>query len=220
MFMVNYTPVGSSFIANSGTSIRSSALNFTDPDNDGIYTAELPLTILSDSSAEENGNVVVTLNADTPGSEKYYVGSPALAKVVVNDDDASIPVLSIVDITNSIAESQGEAVFTINADRDPGRSIKVRYTPAEVEQGDFLTDAMATPTTTTSGLTFTTTAPYTSSLRVPFHNDQIAETSGKIRVTLNDDPANPDTYTVATGTNAYADAMISDDDTSLTLSFR
>ena len=219
MFMVNYTPVGSSFIANSGTSIRSSALNFTDPDNDGIYTAELPITILSDSSAEENGNVVVTLNTDTPGSEKYYVGSPASAKVVVNDDDASIPVLSIVDITNSITESQGEAVFTINADRDPGRSIKVRYTPAEVEQGDFLTDAMATPTTTASGLTFTTTAPYTSSLRVPFHNDQIAEASGKIRVTLNDDPANPDTYTVASGSNAYADAMISDDDTSLTLSF-
>ena len=95
---------------------------------------------------------------------------------------------------------------------NPGRKIWVRYTPAEVENGNFLTNEIATPTTTAIGLTFTTTAPYTSTLSIPLHNDQVGEATGKIRVTLNDDPATPDTYTVASGANANAEAKIWDDD--------
>ena len=206
MFKVNYTPVGVAYIANSGVPVQSETLNFTDLDNDGIYTAELPINIESDTLAEENGTVMVTLNEDTFGAEKYFVGSPASASVVVNDDDAKIPELSIVDITDPIAESQGEVVFTIRADMNPGRKIWVRFTPAEVEQGNFLTNEVATPTTTMTGLTFTTTAPFTSTISIPLHNDQVGEATGKIRVTLNDDPATPDTYTVASGANANAEA--------------
>ena len=102
MFKVNYTPVGATFIANSGVPSQSEILNFTDSDSDGIFTAELPITIASDQVAEENGVVTVTLNEDTFGSEKYFVGSLATASVVVNDDDAKIPELSIVDITDPI----------------------------------------------------------------------------------------------------------------------
>ena len=116
-FRVSYTPVGTNFIADSGISSQSEILNFTDSDSDGIFTAELPITIASDQVAEENGVVTVTLNEDTFGSEKYFVGSRATASVVVNDDDdAKIPELSITDIANPIAESQGMVVFIITAD--------------------------------------------------------------------------------------------------------
>ena len=212
MFRVNYTPVSETFIADSGIPSQSEILNFTDSDSDGIFTAELPITIASDQIAEENGVVTITLNEDSFGSEKYFVGSRATASVVVNDDDAMIPELSIVDITEPVPENQGIVVFTITADMDPGRKIWVNYTPAEVASGNFLTNEVATPTTTVTGLTFTTTAPYISTLNIPLHDDQVGEATGKIRVTLNDDPATPDTYTVVSGANANAEATIWDDD--------
>ena len=94
-FTIQYTPTSSNFVANSGTLTTSHALDFSDADNDGIYTAELRVEIVSDSQKELNGNVEVSLNADTVGSEKYYVNSAAhSATVFVVDDDAAIPELS------------------------------------------------------------------------------------------------------------------------------
>ena len=49
--------------------------------------------------AEVNQNLDVTLNPDTVGSEKYYVGTPASASIFVIDNDAAIPELSIEDVT-------------------------------------------------------------------------------------------------------------------------
>ena len=127
-----------------GSPTTSHALDFSDADNDGIYTAELRVEIVSDSQKELNGNVEVSLNAVTVGSEKYYVNSAAhSATVFVVDDDAAIPELSIEGIATPIAESAGNVVFTIIASEAPGREVTVHYTPAEVGGGDFLTDAVA-----------------------------------------------------------------------------
>ena len=122
-FTIQYTPNSSAFVTNSGTARTSHGLNFSDPDNDGVFTAELRVEIASDSQAELNGNLDVTLNADTVGSEKYYLGSTTTASVFVVDDDAAIPELSLDSMSTPIAESAGSVEFTILASEDPGRDL-------------------------------------------------------------------------------------------------
>ena len=146
-FTVRYTPTSSNFVANSGSPTTSRALDFSDPDNDGIYTAELRVEIVSDKDKEVNGNLEVSLNADTVGTEKYFVNSSAdSATVFVVDDDAVIPELSLESLSTPIGESAGEVVFTVLASEAPGRELTIYYTPAEVGSGDFLTKDVASET--------------------------------------------------------------------------
>ena len=211
-FTVQYTPTSANFAINSGTQQTSShTLNFADADNDGIYTAELRVNIAHDEYAEVNQNLDVTLNPDTVGSEKYYVGTPASASIFVIDDDAAKPELSIEDVTNVVAESDLNVEFTIVASEDPERELTVYYTPAEVDTGDFLTDAVAADLNTS--VTFQTVGDkVTGSISIPLHNDDVAEPTGMIEVTLNADSAPSQTYTVAAGDAATATATIYDDE--------
>ena len=211
-FTVQYTPISANFAVNSGTQRASShTLAFADADNDGIYTAELRVNIAYDIDAEENQNLEVTLNPDSVGSEKYFVGTPATASIFVIDNDAAIPELSIENVTDPVAESDLNVEFTIVASEDPERELTVYYTPAEVNTGDFLTDAVAADLN--SSVAFQPVGDkVTGSISIPLYNDDIAEPTGTIKVTLNADSATPHTYTVVAGDSATATATILDND--------
>ena len=211
-FKIHYTPVSTNFAVNSGTKqLSKEDLTFADPDNDGIFEAELEVEIAHDTRAEVNENLTVTLNPDTVGSERYFVGSPASASVFVADNDAEIPELSLEDVTGLVAEGDNRVIFTVVADEDPERAIDVYYTPAEVDGGDFLTDAVAAKTSSTVRFDARSDKVW-GTFSVALDNDTRAEDNGKIKVTLNADEADPITYTVVAGTGSSAQANILDND--------
>ena len=212
MFTARYTPTSSSFVSNSGTMRDSNVLDFSDPNNDGIYTAELQVEIASDNVAELNQNLTVVLNPDMVGSEKYFVNSAAnTASVFVVDDDAEIPELSLVDISDPIAESAGNAEFTILASVDPEREVTVHYTPSEVGAGDFLTDTVAT--STSSSVTFQSqSGQVKGTITVKLNDDAHAEPTGMVKITLNNDLATVPTYTVVSGDSSSTTVTILDND--------
>ena len=206
---VDFTSVSSSFIADILAN-RTRTLTFQHNTTEGYYFASLPINIVSDPNIEMNDKVTVTLSNDN-SPVKYYVGTPNQAVVLVADDDAPKPELSIVDNTTRVLESEGEISFTIIASEDPGRKVWVNYTPAEVGQGDFLTDTVAT--TTRSLLTFTDDAGTSKSLiTVNLDNDNVAEPTGMIQVTLTADTSFVETYTVVSGDAATGSATILDNE--------
>ena len=206
---VDFTSVSTSFIADILAN-RTRSLAFQHNTTEGYYYAMLPIDIVSDSYIEMNDKVTVTLSNDN-SPVKYYVGTPNQAEVLVADDDAPIPELSIVDNTTRIIETEGEVTFTIIASEDPRRKVWVNYTPAEVGQGDFLTDAVAVATK--SLLTFEDDAGTSkSSITINLDNDNVAESTGMIQVTLTADDSFVDTYTVVSGDAATGTATILDNE--------
>ena len=127
------------------------------------------------------------------------------------DDDALIPELSFVSIPNPIAESAGRIEFTILADQDPGRDVVVNYTPAEVGGGDFLTNTVATESSTLVSFTDDGSA-VTGTITVDLHDDTIGEPTGMIKVTLDTDSAPAETYTVVSGDASSESVTILDND--------
>ena len=167
---------------------------------------------------------MVTLLPDpNTGSISYTLPTNNISATVnVEDDDAlNLPVLSVSAPTSGTPESAGSVTFTITAYENqtkatsinPGRSINVKYTPDEVSPGDFLTNSVA-GTAVTTALTFRESdGKWFDTITVNLqNNDTDVETTGKIKVTLNDDPATPKTYNVSTGADKSAEATIWDDD--------
>ena len=128
-------------------------------------TARLSFPILNDTVVEPNGPIAVTLQ-DPPTSPstpaKYQAHETNhTASVKVNDDDSVIPVLAITGPSGEFSESVESVEFTVTAYEDqtkntsinPGRTITIQYTPAEVAGGDYL--ATATEVATTIELSFT-----------------------------------------------------------------
>ena len=101
---------------------------------------------------------------------------------------------------------------TKNTSINPGRTITIQYTPAEVAGGDYL--ATATEVATTIELSFTggKDGNWTSTISVPIAGNADTTATGKIKVTLNDDPATTDAYIVSTGADKSAEANFIDDE--------
>ena len=91
----------------------------------------------------------------------------------------------------------------------PNRSISIQYLVEEVDSGNFLPDSVA-GVTASAELVFNTRnfAPLT----IDLDNDTNLEATGKVKVTLKDDPATLATYTVSTGSDKSAEATIWDDE--------
>ena len=168
--------------------------------------------IASDDQAELNSDLVVTLNPDTVGSEKYFVhATNNSATIFIVDDDAAIPELSVENISNPVAEGSGSIDFTILATADPERELTVYYTPSEVGQGDFLTDEVAVESY--SPVIFRNVGGReVGTISVNLHNDNSAEPTGTIEITLNADSAPTATYTVVSGAASTGTATILDND--------
>ena len=144
---------------------------------------------------------------------------PQLPEIIVIDDDALVPVLSIIGPTTGTLESVNHVDFVVIAKDssgssiDPGRAIAVNYTVADDASEDFLAVADEGIKTTDPKLSFTdNNGMYTATIRVNLDDDSDIENTGMISVTLNVDPADPDTYTIASGAEARATASILDDD--------
>ena len=119
-----------------------------------------------------------------------------------------------------VAENEGKVEFIVTAYNqnktssiNPGRSVTVQFTPDEVNSKDFLSDTDA-GADKTAVLNFVQTgALWTAKLPVNLDNDSSPEETGEIMVTLKDDPALIDTYTLSnTEADKSAKATIWDDD--------
>ena len=219
---IHYLPESTNFLDSEDTGVKQSTaqpLGFSQRDEGDPILATLRVPIDNDSIKEANGTIKVTLQDEDPAEVNYKIRATNYhATINVEDDDAKVPVLIVTAPTTGVAESVGSADFTVTAydvqaktnSINPGRPITVQYTPEEVDSGDFLSNE---GTATTVELTFTeTNGVWTDILSVALDNDTNPDPTGKIKVTLNDDPATIATYTVSTGTDKSAEATIWDDD--------
>ena len=154
---IHYLPVGDSFLPFGISNKAQMATNVTFSQS-SPYTYTLEVALDDDTQVEANGTVAVTLlpDPDTDNPSYSLPTNNISATVNVEDDDAKIPVLSVIAPTNSIPESAGSVEFTIRSYDDqaksnsitPGRPITLKYTPDEVSPGDFLTNSVAGTATT------------------------------------------------------------------------
>ena len=222
---VHYLPVSEGFLSpeiSNKPQMTSQPLTFTEAPNDGPITTTLSIPIVSDEIAEANGTIAVTLQPPPPSPStpaSYSVDATNYtATLNVLDDDSVIPVLAITGPTENIPESAETVEFTITAYDDqaktnsinPGRNITIQYTPENLAAANFL---LVSGTAETTILNFNESdGIWTDTFSVTLDDDEIGEATGRIKVTLNDDPATTDTYTVSTGTDKSAEVTIWDDD--------
>ena len=194
------------FIEDEGTG-KEAILDFTNGSTEDTFSID----IFSDIFPEPNGTVTVTLTADTadPITYKVAAGPNNAASVTVFDDD-TLPIVSIVPHSGSVAESSGTAQFKLTAtgltvDNTP---LLINATPAE-DTGDFLTDTVA-GTPLDYSVIFSDLDRdniYTGTFAVELHNDENPELTGDIKLSLN---ANPTTYQI--GSTSEGSISILDDD--------
>ena len=221
---IYYEPEGAAFLPSGVTETRqmsASPVVFTQASLNDPFTGTLSVALDNDDVAEFNGTITVTLEDENPANINYQlIPGSTQATINVEDDDAKIPVLNVVAPTTATAESAGSVNFVVTAYEDqtkstsinPLRPISVQYTPEEVDNGDFLTDTVANIATTTE-LTFTSNnGIWSDVITVNLHNDTNGEPTGKIKITLNNDPATITTYMVTSGADNTAEATIWDDD--------
>ena len=214
---VFYTPVSVNFIQSGSGDRTSTTLTFTGSAM-GTYTAPLEIDIHNDDQPESNGSIKVTLNEESTSDITYSVVSTQgnFASVTVRDDD-SLPLLTITAPSSPVNENTGLVSFDITATVPPtstitpGPGFEVRYDPSEFSSGDFLKDDNPNQEAITAdNIDFTGSGnTYTAKLLVPIDNDQVAEQTGQIQVTLLPIVA---TYRVSTDGTQTAMATIWDDD--------
>ena len=185
----------------------SQQLNFSPLGEDGRYRAELSIPIHDDDQGENTGSIRVTLQVDQSTIELYRIKNDGTetTTAVIWDDDA--PELLIADGPAVVEMTSRFAKFPISTPISPNRSVKVYYTLSQRNSGngDFLTregDLFET-------LDFTG-GKMSATLSIPIAADEMLETNGDIKVTLNADQANPITYTVTGEPDNFAYVPIID----------
>ena len=227
---INYIPRSSGFLHSSisGATLTTQPplafrpVDANDPTNTRATTT-LSIGLDDDTLPNPNGDIIVTLQAETPIANTTYKvhATNDNATVQVKDDESKIiPVLNIEGPLASIVES-GTAMATFkltsytdnakSSSLNPGRPITIYYTPERVSGGFFLSNTIA-GVVQTKTLNFTENGVWHANFDVPIENDNIKSATGEIRVTLNEDQAILKTYNVSTRGDHYAEATIWDDD--------
>ena len=217
---INYLPESASFLADTiaGEKQTSQPLTFFPADSGNSYITTLSVPIENDQISEPNGTIKVTLQAEDPDMNNYKVHTTNNhATVNVGDDDGKVPVLFIAGSVDGVFETADSIEFVITAyddqvqtnSIDPGRNLTVQFTPEELVSNSFLTNAGSAMT---SELTFEEiNGVWTDTITLDINQDSNSIASGTIKVTLNDDPAPFDAYTVASGTRNSASISIWDE---------
>ena len=207
--MINYDLAESgNFIDNEGDD-KMASLNFSN----NATEVTLPIEITSDSDIEDNGTITVTLTADTVTQIKYTVApSPDdTAEVTVYDDDSPPSVLITTDSGN-VAESEGTAGFNLTATGlTADTTLMINATPAE-DGSNYLRTAIEGRSDIFS-VAFTDEDgdnTYEGVLSIPLDDDEIGETTGTIKLTLNAAPGSIDPYRL--GSTTEGTITIWDDD--------
>ena len=172
---------------------KSQSVDFSGGSKDG----DLVIEIDSDEESEGSSVITVTLEAQ-PGNlsdANYNLSSPNSPATSTVFDDDSLPVLSIANATNPIAESIGSIDFVITS--TTASTLTVRYQASEVDGGDFLTAGQAE--IKTENLTFAQvggSGPFVDTFTVSIHDDEIGESTGQIEVTLLEETTFVRTYQI------------------------
>ena len=209
--LVQYMPTDEvgSFLGPVAGIPRTTRLFFTYDSKTSTYSANLSMEIPDNVVDEANGWVKVRLSNDPEGGLDYFV-SVGLESALVEVTDNDIPVISISNAPD-VAED-GTAKFVLTSDIQP-QPLDIRYTPSEVDTGDFIVDSDEA-ITTENNVTFSQTndtGPFLAPLNITLDDDDADEADGSIRVLLNIDGSNPVRYMVdATANTAFAN--VSDDD--------
>ena len=185
------------------------------------FTAPIQVPLDDDMTAERTGTISVTLTADENSRDGIasYTVAPApdnQASAIIWDNDA--PELTITGGDPvSEADTDPKAIFTIHSRvAVPGvGSLAVRYTP---ENANFIAPLV-------SGVLVNPTLPfadgdtdgiYTATIEIPIVQDDEAEASGNVTITLHDDEIDlvdsTTTFTYTLGTPASASVFVRDDD--------
>ena len=143
-----------------------------------------------------------TITVDLVAGTGYTVGGASRSTVTVND--TSIPALSIANADETLGGKNAE--FVVTSSIPFAGSLNVVYTP-ETSDGDYLnvTDGTGPGPNKNSGedrtipLNFSKVGDnYVATLSFATVEDSTdSDNTGTITVTLKDDPANPDTYTLS-----------------------
>ena len=179
----------------------------------GSKASHLVIEIDSDDDSEGSSMVTVTLEAQPSNlsDANYNLSSPNTPVTATVFDDDSLPILTITDVVNPVAESTGSVNFAVTSTIET--TLTVRYQANEVSGGDFLTASQAE--TKTASLTFAQvggSGPFVDTLAVSIHDDEVGENTGQIEVTLLAETSIVRTYQVNTDGTEDATATIWDDD--------
>ena len=163
----------------------------------GETTKNISVMINGDEDSEPNETFSVTLSQIPPGI--IIINSTATG-TILNDEEFT-PELTISageDVYED--DPQPTANFTITANSMPAGPLAVRYTPVST---NFLTPNESDETVTTDPLTFNLkNGIVTAILRVAVDVDQVADPTGTIMVTLENDTNTTPLYTVGSPASA------------------
>jgi titin len=192
---VNYATANGTATAGSDYTATSGTLNF----GAGETSKTFSVPITNDTFAE--GNETVQLSLSTPGGGAT-LGSPATATLTIIDDDTA-GTLQFSAASYSVVENAGNATITVTRTGGAASGISVHYAT---------TDGTATAPsdyTATSGTLNFGAGETSKTFNVPITNDNIAESTESLNLSL-DTPTGGATL----GTPATATLTIIDDDAS------
>ena len=174
----------------------------------GNYSATLAVPIDNDEIGEHTGLIEVVLLNDDAVTPTYRIANTGSqkARATILDDDA--PELKIT-ASGTITEGDGNtADFTITSQIPiPNNLLTIYYTP---QSTNFIQTGAGIQTS--SRFVFTRNHPYTASLPLAVHDDEVSESNGTISVTLHEESTPATNYTVAASPHNTASINITDDD--------
>ena len=176
----------SNFIDNEGTD-KTASLNFSNLATE----VTLPIAIVNDNTAEDNGSVYVTLTADNADTINYTTAfSPNNAAEVFIYDDDSPPTITINADAGNVLESQGSVPFELSATGlTATTTLTISATPSESGSSFLTTGASGTATDFTVEFSDPDgDSTYNGELSLPLDNDSTGEATGNITLTLNTSP--------------------------------
>ena len=179
---------GKNFIADEdeGNGV-SSPLDF----RNGITEVRLPFAILDDNVVKNGGEVSIEVIDDT-ADPITYTKSTTLSEnsitIGIADDDR-IRQLIVPESSGSVSEADGMASFNLMLKRVPGPQLFGVYATLTEEEGDFLIDSI---TNIERQYMVQFNGPdddniYHGILTIPLDDDSTAESTGKIKLTINND---------------------------------
>ena len=172
----------------------------------GSYSATLSVPIHNDLIGERTGQISVTLLSDDSATQKYTVptSNRKTAQTIIWDDDA--PELKI-SAGSPVLEGNGSTANFIITSEFYIPSLTVNYTPTST---NYLQTGSGVATSAL--VNFSSSSPFTATLPIAIHDDDVVESDGTIQVSLNEESTPLTTYAVAASPNNSAATTVTDDD--------
>ena len=147
----------------------------------------------SDGTNSPTGSIALALNTEESAGTNYTVGSANRATITVNDID--YPKISIKERSLTVFAT-GDAELTLVSDIQPAGPLDIAYRIDNVGGARFFNTINASLTyeeKVATGLSFSTSSPYTATLSIPTVDDPFL-TTGTFTVSILDDPATNRSY--------------------------